>query len=208
MKPSLGHVNVRLAGLRLTTNSYCFTLSKQLLDKPSVYTGNQLISSSVKFPSHFTVKSVYLKNRAETAPTFSGFTQNLTPKPWAARWTRATLTELSLSEDQFAALPEDLEPVLFLAPVISPYQQIQPFPDQLAQRVTRGMEGRLGRVCVHWETGIVPQGWSEILYACAFSRKVCGQLLKDFLWSQDYPESIRDTQESRFFLPLVHLNSA
>lgn len=117
------------------------------------------------------VKSVYLKNRTEMAPTFSGFTHNLTPKPWTPRWTRATLTELSLSEDQFAALPEDLEPVLFLAPVISPYQQILPFPDQLAQRATRGMEGRLGRVCVHWETGDSASGLErDIVCLCIQSK--------------------------------------
>lgn len=42
----------------------------------------------------------------------------------------------------------------------------------------------------HWKTGKErkkrreggkqPQGWREILYACALKHKVCGQLLKDF----------------------------
>lgn len=52
------------------------------------------------------------------------------------------------------------------------------FPDVLAQELT----GELGKKKMKRKTerGGHPQGWREILYACALKHKVCGQLLKDF----------------------------
>lgn len=55
----------------------------------------------------------------------------------------------------------------------------------------RGVDRDCVCVCVRGDRGYSLRAGDEILYACAFSRKVCGQLLKDFLWSQDYPESIK-----------------
>lgn len=118
---------------------------------------------------------------AELAPAFSGFTPSLTLKSWASNWTRVTLTKLYLSEDQFAVFPEDPELVLFLAPVVSSNQQILPFPDQLAQRATRGMKGRLGGV------------WIEpvFVYVCGETGDTASGLERDIVCLCIQPKGLR-----------------
>lgn len=72
--------------------------------------------------------------------------------------------------------------VLILALASSPYQQILAFfPDMLAHEPT----GELGRKKMKKQKkqsglGGQPQGWRELLCACALKHKACGQLLKDF----------------------------
>jgi len=89
-----------------------------------------------------------------------------------------TLTKLYLSEDQFAAFPEDPELVLFLAPVVSSNQQILPFPDQLAQRTTRGMKGRLGGVWIE----------SVFVYVCGETGDTASGLERDIVCLCIQPE--------------------
>lgn len=101
--------------------------------------------------------------------------------------------------------------VLILALSSSPYQQILPFFQTCWLRNSLENWGRRRRGREKTARGEKqPQGWREILYACALKHKVCGQLLKDFSGeSRLSTESIEWGREGESCLLMpVQLNSA
>jgi len=55
----------------------------------------------------------------------------------------------------------------------------------------RGVDRVCVCVCVRGDGGYSLGARARYCMLVHSARKVCGQLLKDFLWSQDYPESIK-----------------